>query len=149
VYILFVLLSARLTSGYVYGIIFSVASTFAYNYLFTEPYYTFQVNNPGYIITFIIMTITAIITSALTSRVKQNTVKITEKEIETRALYHLTNHLTDAKDIHDIASIATQTISKIFVCRVDVCVLMRREYPKDLLFSKSMMKSKYIEKLMM
>ncbi|MDD3415534.1 MAG: DUF4118 domain-containing protein [Lachnospiraceae bacterium] len=118
VYLLFVLLSARLTSGYVYGIIFSVASTFAYNYFFTEPYYTFQVNEPGYIITFVIMTITAIITSALTSRVKQNTVKITEKEIETRALYHLTNHLTDAKDIHDIASIATQTISEIFVCRV-------------------------------
>jgi two-component system sensor histidine kinase KdpD len=118
VYILFVLLSARLTSGYSYGIISSIASTFAYNYFFTEPNFTFQVNDPGYIITFVIMTITASITSALTSRVKQNAIKIAEKEIETRALYQLTNHLTDAKNIHDIASIATQIISETISCKV-------------------------------
>lgn len=118
VYILFVLLSARLTPGYFYGIASSIASTFAYNYFFTEPHFTFQVYDPSYIITFIIMTITAVITSALTSRVKQNAVEAAEKEIETRALYQLTNHLTDAKDIHDIASIATRTISELILCRV-------------------------------
>lgn len=118
VYILFVLLSARLTPGYSYGIISSIASTFAYNYFFTEPNFTFQVNDPSYIITFVIMTITASITSALTSRVKQNSIKIAEKEIETRALYQLTNYLTDAKNIHDIASIATQNISEIISCKV-------------------------------
>lgn len=118
VYILFVLLSARLTSGYSYGIISSIASTFAYNYFFTEPYFTFQVDDPSYIITFVIMTITASITSALTSRVKQNAIKIAEKEVETRALYQLTNHLTDAKNIHDIASIATKNISELISCEV-------------------------------
>lgn len=118
VYILFVLLSARLTTGYFYGILSSIASTFAYNYLFTEPYFTFQVNDPGYIITFIIMTITAVITSALTSRVKQNAVESSRKEIETRALYQLTNHLTDAMDMHDIAKITAETISEIFSYKI-------------------------------
>lgn len=114
VYILFVLLSARLTSGYFYGITSSIASMFAYNYLFTEPYFTFEVNNPGYIITLCIMTVTAIITSALTSRVKQSAIESTRKEVETRALYEFTNHLTDAMDIHDIAKITIESISEIF-----------------------------------
>lgn len=118
VYILFVLLSSRLTHGYIFGIISSVASTFAYNYFFTKPHFTFSVDDPGYIITFIIMTITAIITSALTSKIKQNAVEAEEKEIETRALYQLTNHLTDAKDMHEIAKIATSIISDIIMCKV-------------------------------
>jgi len=118
VYILFVLLSARLTSGYFYGIISSIASTFAYNYLFTEPYLTFRVDDPGYVITFIIMTITAVITSALTSRVKQNAIESALKEIETRALYQLTNLLTDADDIHDIAEITAQTISELISYKI-------------------------------
>ncbi len=117
VYILFVLLSSRLTYGYFYGILSSVASTFAYNYFFTKPFYTFSVDDPNYIITFIVMTITAIITSALTSRIKQNAVEAEEKEVETRALYQLTNHLTDAKDIHEIASIATSIISDMISCK--------------------------------
>jgi two-component system sensor histidine kinase KdpD len=118
VYIFFVLLSARLTYGYLYGIIASVASTFAYNYFFTEPYFTFQVDDPNYIITFIIMTITAVITSALTSRVKQNAIEAEEKELETRALYQLTNHLTDAKDLHDIAGIVARSISGLISYRI-------------------------------
>ncbi|WP_244971275.1 sensor histidine kinase [Vallitalea guaymasensis] len=118
VYILFVLLSARLTSGYSYGIISSIASTFTYNYLFTEPYFTFQVNDPGYIMTFIIMTVTAVITSALTSRVKQNAIESSRKETETRALYQLTNHLTDAIDMHDIAKITAEAISEIFSYKI-------------------------------
>lgn len=118
IYILFVLLSARLTYGYHYGIISSIASTFAYNYLFTEPYLTFQVDDPGYIITFIIMTITAVITSALTSRVKYNAIESMRKEAETRALYQLTNHLTDANDIHDIAEIAAKTISELISYKI-------------------------------
>lgn len=62
------------------------------------------------------MTITAIITSALTSKVKQNALEAREKEAETSALFQLTNRLTDACDIADIASITTNTISGIMNC---------------------------------
>lgn len=116
VYILSILLTARYTRGYGYGIIASIIATCTFNYFFTEPYYTLSVNDPTYFITFMIMTITAIITSALTSKVKQNAVEAMEKEAETIALYKLTNLLTDAEDISDIASIATETISGIFGC---------------------------------
>ncbi len=116
IYILSVLLTSRLTEGYIYGIISSIIATFSFNYLFTAPYLTLSVNDPSYIITFIIMTITALITSALTSRVKQNVIDVEKREKETRALYRLTNHLTEASDIHEIANITTSVISDIFVC---------------------------------
>lgn len=116
VYILSILLTARYTRGYGYGMAASLIATCAYNYFFTKPYFTFSVYDPTYFITFMIMTITAIITSALTSKVKQNAVEAMEKEAETVALYKLTNRLTDAADISDIARIATETISGIFGC---------------------------------
>lgn len=118
VYLLSILIIARMTYGFVYGILASFIATFAFNFFFTEPYYTFRVNNSTYIITFIVMVITALITSALTSRVKQNAVIATEKEAEASSLYQLTNHLTDAKDISDIGSIAVRTISNILGCNV-------------------------------
>lgn len=116
VYLLSILLIARMTHGFVYGISASFIATFAFNYFFTEPYYTLHVNNSTYFITFVVMVITALITSALTSREKQNAIIASEKEAETSALYHLTNQLTDAKDISDIGSITVKTISEILGC---------------------------------
>lgn len=52
VFLLAVLLTAKFTNGYLYGIIASVASIFLYNYFFTKPIYTLAVDDPDYIITF-------------------------------------------------------------------------------------------------
>lgn len=54
-YLLAVLLVARFTSGYQYGILSAVVSLLCYNYFFTEPYHTLAVNDPGYLITFSIL----------------------------------------------------------------------------------------------
>ncbi|MBN2221312.1 MAG: DUF4118 domain-containing protein, partial [Vallitaleaceae bacterium] len=83
VYIFFVLLTSRLTEGYYFGIFASIASTFTYNYFFTQPYYTLEVYEADYFITFTIMTITAVITSALTSRIKENSKEASRSEIRT------------------------------------------------------------------
>lgn len=117
VYLLVVLVTAWLTESFIFGIISSVVATFLFNYLFTEPYFAFAVNDPSYIITFIIMMITALITSTLTSHAKRSEKQAQEKETETKAIYNLTNHLTDAKDIHDIASISVKAISSCFFCK--------------------------------
>lgn len=82
VYMLSVLMTSRFTKGYVFGLTASVIATFLFNWLFTKPYYSFAVYNPGYLITFVIMTITAILTSALTTRIKEDAVRAQEKEAE-------------------------------------------------------------------
>ncbi len=116
VYILSVLLTARFTKGYIYGIGATVLSFLLFNWFFTEPYYSLKVNNPTSIITIVIMTITAIITSALTSKVKQAAAQAREKELESNALYQMTNYLTDAENNDKIASVTVETISRLFSC---------------------------------
>lgn len=70
-YLLGVLMTSRFSEGYIYGVFASFLSIFIYNFFFTEPYYTFAVNDPSYFVTFAIMMITALFTSTLTSHVKK------------------------------------------------------------------------------
>lgn len=113
VYLLAVLLTARMTYGYIYGFLASVIATGAFNFFFAKPYLAFSVEASNYIITFVVMTITALVTSTLMSYAKQKTLEANKKEAETKVLYTLTNRLSGAADMDDIASIAISTISEI------------------------------------
>lgn len=113
VYILSVVLTARFTEGYIYGIMASIIATCAFNMFFTSPYFTLSVSNPTYLITFAIMTITSVITSTLTAKVKQKAREAQEKEAAARALYHLTNRLTNAESMQETVGIAAKAMEKV------------------------------------
>lgn len=117
VYILSVILTARFTEGYVWGILATVLSTCAFNIFFTHPYYTLSVDDPTYLITFAIMAITSIITSALTSKAKEMTAEAIRNGQDFGALYYLTSHLADAESTDQIAGIAVETVSRIMNCK--------------------------------
>ena len=117
VYLLSVLLIARFTSGYVFGIIASLISAFSFNFFFTEPYYALSIKTPSYIIAFIIMTITAFITSALTAHAKNDYIQARLRETEAKVLYTMTKRLSEASDNDAIAGIALSTISEILHCQ--------------------------------
>ena len=68
-------------------------------------------------VTFAVMTVVAFVTSALTSREKENAKKALEKERETQALYRLTSHLTEAKELSDAAETAVSIISDLLGCQ--------------------------------
>ncbi len=116
VYVFSVLLVARLTKGYLCGLLATIASIFLFNWFFTTPIYTLKVNDPTYFITFLIMTIISVITSTLTTKVKESAIEATEKETETEALYKLTKTLTKAEDKTAIANVILKTVSSIFLC---------------------------------
>ncbi|WP_423188622.1 sensor histidine kinase [Alkalibacterium sp. f15] len=137
VYLLAVILISRFTKGYGFGIMASIAGTLLFNYLFTSPYYTLTVDNPSYFITFIIMTTTALITSALTTQAKKNTIKAQEKEAEMKALYNLTSRLTDALDIHQIASISTKMLSDALNCKASCLCFDENGDPEDFYIQQS------------
>lgn len=71
VFILAVALIARFTSGYAWGIAASIAGTFFVNYIFTYPFWTFNITYPGYALTAAVMLIVSMIISALTTQIKQ------------------------------------------------------------------------------
>lgn len=117
VYLTAVLMTARFTFGFGCGLAASVMATFAFNYFFTDPIFTFAVNDTSYWITFAIMTTTAVATSTLTSRVKKSAHEASEREKEAQALYALTNRLTGAQSTEDIGRIAIKSISDMFGCQ--------------------------------
>ncbi|MEG2909335.1 MAG: DUF4118 domain-containing protein [Erysipelotrichaceae bacterium] len=119
IYIFAVFLTARYSSGFIFGILASILATLSYNYFFTAPFYSLSVKDPYYFITFIVMTITALITSALTSSAKQNEIEAQHKEKEASALYRLTNRLSEALNIDDIVSTAIEEISNVMNCEVE------------------------------
>lgn len=77
-------------------------------------------------VTFAVMTVVAFVTSALTSREKENAKKALEKERETQALYRLTSHLTEAKELSDAAETAVSIISDLLAVRPPAFAMMKK-----------------------
>ncbi|WP_249300026.1 sensor histidine kinase [Feifania hominis] len=116
-YILSVILTARFTSGYTFGVAAAVFATLSFNYFFTAPFFTLSVYDLSYLITFAVMTLTSLITSALTTKVKQAALEAQRREFDTAVLYRLTSNLTDAEDVGAIAQIAVAAVSEAMGCR--------------------------------
>ena len=70
-FILAVALIARLTDGYAYGVAASLVGTFCVNYMFTYPFWEFDVTLTGYPLTFAMMLVVSVIISALTTQIKR------------------------------------------------------------------------------
>jgi kdpD len=70
VYILGVLGTALWTSGWIYSALSSILSVLAFNFLFTEPYYSLNAYDSGYPVTFLVMFAASLLISTLTTRVK-------------------------------------------------------------------------------
>ncbi len=124
IYLLAVQLIAWLTRGFLWGVLASVIGTFIFNYFFTKPYLSFSINDPSYMITFMIMTITALVTSTIVSHAKTSAKKAKEKEAEAKTIYNLTNHLTYAGTIEEIIGVAQHEVSDCFACNAR-CLLVK------------------------
>ena len=70
-FILAVALIARLTEGYAYGIVASLVGTLCVNYMFTYPFWEFDITQTGYPLTFLMLLVVSIIISALTTQIKR------------------------------------------------------------------------------
>lgn len=80
VYITCLVLIARFTTGYIYGIAASVIGVICVNYLFTYPYFEFNFTLSGYPTTFLFMLIISISISTLTSQIKKQGEILLERE---------------------------------------------------------------------
>lgn len=114
IYILSVLVISRVTEGYTYGIAASVISVLAFNFFFTEPYFTFDVRHTAYPITFLIMLIVASSTSTLTGRIKTEAILAVRRERRTEVLYEINKKLLAAKGLNHIISITNEYIINLF-----------------------------------
>lgn len=79
-YILAVMLTARYTTGYRYGIVSSVIGVICINYLFTYPFMELNFTLTGYPVTFLETLAISIMTSATTTIMKRQSQTIKERE---------------------------------------------------------------------
>ena len=114
VYILSVLVVSRVTQGYVYGVVASVASVLAFNFFFTTPVLTFSAIGPDYPLSFLIMLLIALITSALTVRLRTQAKLAVKRERRTAVLYEISQELLVTQGTDNIVRLATDYIVRLF-----------------------------------
>ena len=80
VYITALVLIARFTTGYIYGILSSLFGVICVNYLFTYPYFELNFTLTGYPVTFLFMLIISLTISTMTSLIKSQGTILLERE---------------------------------------------------------------------
>jgi two-component system sensor histidine kinase KdpD len=114
IYILGVLITAVCTSGHFYGAVGSLLSVAAFNFLFTEPRFTFQANASSYPVTFLIMLTSSIIASSLASRVKTQASMAAEKSYYTELLLESSQKLQTVRTEWDCLRLTAEQLSRLF-----------------------------------
>ena len=85
-YVFGILLTAVTTGNQLLGLAMTVISVLAYNYFFTEPYYTLMVNDPGYIMAFLLMIAISLLTGNMARRVRRQARQEAQKAHRTDVL---------------------------------------------------------------
>ena len=80
VYITALVLIARFTTGYLYGILSSLIGVICVNYLFTYPYFELNFTLTGYPVTFLFMLIISLTISTMTSQIRSQGAILLERE---------------------------------------------------------------------
>lgn len=113
VYIFFILLVARLTSGYFWSALSSILSVLAFNWFFVDPLYSLTVYKQGYPITLVIMLIVALMISNLMVRLKKQAVHAREKEQQMEILYELNKQFVLAEDQQQIVELSATYLGRL------------------------------------
>lgn len=114
VYILGVLITAVWTNGHFYGAIDSLLSVAAFNFLFTEPRFTFQANDPSYPVTFLIMLFSSVIASSLASRIKAQARLAAQKSYYTELLLGSSQKLQKGRTEWDCLRLTAEQLNRLF-----------------------------------
>lgn len=112
-YILGVLVTAVITSQRVYSLVSSVISVLLFNFLFTEPRFTFSSYEEGYPITFLIMFVAAFLTSSLAVRIKRQARHSAEAAYRTKILLDTSQSIGNEKDSAGIVSVTCRQLVKL------------------------------------
>ncbi|NJL06304.1 MAG: sensor histidine kinase KdpD [Chloroflexaceae bacterium] len=92
----------------------SVLSVLAFNFFFTTPYYSLEVDNPQYILTLAVMLMVALFISTLTVRIREQARAARQREQRTATLYALSRAYAAARDQASILAAVARHISNLF-----------------------------------
>lgn len=113
IYILGVLITAVITSQRGFSLVSSVVSVLLFNFLFTEPRFTFNVNDAEYPVTFLIMFLAAFLTSSLAVQIKRQAKRAAQTAYRTKILLDTNRLLSNENDPEGIISVTCNQLKKL------------------------------------
>lgn len=112
-YIICVLLTAVAASKKIYSLTSSLLSVLAFNYFFTEPYFTLKAYSDDYPITFLTMFLCAFITSTLAARMKQQMKAASDAAFRTQVLLETNQMVQQKSEPKEVASVVAGQLVKL------------------------------------
>jgi len=102
------------------SVLAALCSIAAFDFLFVEPIFTFQVSDLRYFLTFGMLLLTALVISGFTLRIREQAETARERERRTASLYALTRDLADSRIRSDIVSVARRHLADNFECSMQL-----------------------------
>lgn len=104
VFLVGVLLSTALTTGYIYGFFASIISVFLFNYFFTEPIHTFIISNAQDMILLAFFLLAALICGTLSANFRKQMELATQNEKVARLMYEIMKSFLNLSGTESIVS---------------------------------------------
>ena len=105
-----VLVAARSAVGA--ALFASILSIAAFDFVFVPPYYTFDVHDSAYVLTFGVMLVVAVTMSRLTGRIREQGEEARQRERQTAAMYLLNRELADTTSRADQLAIGSRHLGQ-------------------------------------
>lgn len=86
----------------------SVLAVLAFNYFFTEPRFTLNINDTGYLVTFAVMLAVGVVVGTLAARAREQRLRAWSRERATAAQHALSRELAAARDVRGVAGIVAR-----------------------------------------
>lgn len=118
IYMLGVLITAILTSCKICWVLSSVASVLVFNFIFTEPRFSFLAYGSGYLVTFVIMLAASLIIGGTTEKLKTRERQATQTAYRTKILFDANQLIQKASDEAEIFRVTANQIEKLLNRRV-------------------------------
>lgn len=111
---LLVVVIASMKFGFYPAVVTSVLSVLAFDFFFVPPHFTFNIADTQYLITFSTLIIVSIVISYLLVRTKEYAISAQKREMNTLALYSLSQGLAVTKSVEEVGEAIVENIEKAF-----------------------------------
>lgn len=113
VYLLAVLVVAVVNQKRLYAMIAAIMSIMLFNFLFTDPRFTFFVYDTRYIVTYLVLFVASVIAGTLAGKLKENAERSERNAYGANVLLEASDQLQTAESEEEIISLTCRTIEKI------------------------------------
>lgn len=124
VYLFAVLVASAITTSPICGLLTSVVSVLVFNFFFTVPRFTFQFNDPNYLVTMPIMLMVSLLTGSLATRLKNSASQSAQAAFRTKILFETNQLLQKETDRQAVVNAAAGQLIKllgrdvvVYLCR--------------------------------